>query len=266
MADNISIFGSPRVPRRLQPEPAISRKRQSRKKQQSRPLSIRIVAGQPLIRDLLTEWLNRISGTAELDTVTSTRQLALQLRGEQAALPDLVVIGCPTSSVDEIRAEASHAALLPSGVPVVVVADCEDSGLIVGLLRQGVRGYIPTRLEPDVADAAVRLVLAGGIFVPACVLSSAALADDPPCQRNAESAETGHALGLTPRETEVLMALKDGLSNRRIATTLGISESTVVSHIRNLMRKVGATNRTEAVYMALRRLGAAHSADGADNS
>lgn len=264
MADNISIFGGPRAPRHLQPEPTVSNKR--KRSNRSRRLTIRIVASQPLIRDLLTEWLNRIGGNAELSTVASTKRLCILLGSEGAVRPDLVVIGCPALSADEIRAEVFHAALLPSGVPVIVVADCENRGLIAGLLGQGIRGYVPTRLEPDVADAAIRLVLAGGTFVPPCVLPQVPVAEDPPAEPNGEAANAEHALGLTRREVEVLMALKEGMSNRHIAGSLGISESTVVSHIRNLMRKVGATNRTEAVYMALRRLGATQPPGGPDES
>lgn len=264
MADNVSLFSGPRPQRRFHPEPVISDEPAKKRERQSpRRLSIAVVAGLPLIRDLLIQWLNH--GNAAITTFASTEDLVRHLQGDGAPRLDLVVIGCPTLTSEEIRAAVP--AQLPGGAPIIVVASAEESGLIAGLIQQGVRGYVPTRLEPDVADAAVKLVLAGGVYLPPCAMGQPATVTDgagaaEPSGDLAKLAE--RVLGLTHREAEVLMALKAGLSNRDMSGALGISESTVMVHIRNLMHKVGASNRTQAVYMALRRLnGARATAAGA---
>lgn len=77
--------------------------------------------------------------------------------------------------------------------------------------------------------------------------------------------EQGHPgwrrLGLTPREEDVLALLSRGHSNRQIARSLAISENTAMVHVRNLMRKLGATNRTQAVFNARRALGSQREAE-----
>lgn len=257
MADNVSIFGGPRSPLSSRPLAEESRQRAKRVRRSTPRLSITIVAGQPLVRDLLAQWLNRACGNAVVRALASTDELVRHLCADGAPPTDLVVIGCAALPAEEISATVPHAAMLPAGVPVMVVADAEEAALITALIRQGLRGYVPTRIEPDVADAAVRLVLAGGTYVPPCAVLRSAPGGDAADATVAARDPIGMAeriLGLTRREAEVLAALKVGMSNRGISDALGISESTVTIHVRNLMRKMGATNRTEAVYMALRQL------------
>ncbi len=64
---------------------------------------------------------------------------------------------------------------------------------------------------------------------------------------------TGHATGLTARELDVLRLLARGRSNRAIATELRISENTAANHVRSILIKTGATNRTQVAMMAVSR-------------
>ena len=89
--------------------------------------------------------------------------------------------------------------------------------------------------------AAIRLVKAGGTFVPVDLLLAPRTDRMPPQQNR-----------LTSRQGAVLNHLQQGKANKIIAYELGMSESTVKVHVRNIMHKMGATNRTQAAYNARR--------------
>jgi DNA-binding NarL/FixJ family response regulator len=90
----------------------------------------------------------------------------------------------------------------------------------------------------------MRLVQAGGVFVPASSLIKAKRTNDT---------ETSSQVGdvkLTPRQRAVVEALRKGKANKIIAYELSMCESTVKVHVRNIMRKFNATNRTEVAFKA----------------
>jgi DNA-binding NarL/FixJ family response regulator len=128
-------------------------------------------------------------------------------------------------------------------IPVVVLSSHAwkvDPHQLRAVLSAGARGFIPSagmNIQP--AIAAIRLVRDGGSFAPAD------LAVDK--KRGGEAAVPAR-IKLTLRENEVLSHLRHGQSNKIIAYELGMSECTVKVHARNIMRKMGATNRTQAVY------------------
>jgi DNA-binding NarL/FixJ family response regulator len=127
-------------------------------------------------------------------------------------------------------------------IPIVLLSDNEDAENIREAFELGVRGYIPTSLASLVAVEAVRLVCAGGTFAPTAVLLSSwrarAGADDAPL-----------IAGFTQRQAQILSCLRRGMANKLIAYELNMCESTVKVHIRNIMKKLKATNRTQVVYL-----------------
>ncbi|HVV94037.1 MAG TPA: response regulator transcription factor [Hyphomicrobiales bacterium] len=127
--------------------------------------------------------------------------------------------------------------------PAILMSDIEDPDQILGALDNGARGYIPTSTSLDVVVEALRLVGAGGIFVPASSLISARRAGQAAGQRHG-----GHGM-FTPRQTAVLDALRHGKANKVIAFELNMRESTVKVHVRNIMRKLKARNRTEVAFL-----------------
>lgn len=128
-------------------------------------------------------------------------------------------------------------------VPVVVLADTDDLPQILKALECGVRGYIPTSVGIEVCVEAIGLAIAGGIFVPASsVLAMRHLIDS-----NSQGALPQAGM-FTLRQAEVVQALRRGKANKIIAYELNLRESTVKVHIRNIMKKLKATNRTEVAY------------------
>jgi DNA-binding NarL/FixJ family response regulator len=115
-----------------------------------------------------------------------------------------------------------------------------------------VRGYITTSIEAKVAFAALRLIRAGGSFIPANSLSKAVakLNSASDCARQ----ESIPGKDLTPRELLVVDLLREGTPNKVIATKLQMQESTVKVHVRSIMKKLGVANRTHAASVANRLL------------
>lgn len=134
------------------------------------------------------------------------------------------------------------------GVPVIILSDAKSAlqpRTIRNALKSGAQGFIPTRTtEMPVAFAAIRFVKAGGTFAPIDLLLSARP------ERAVAASEAPLRGRLTLRQMTVLTHLRQGKANKVIAHDLGMSESTVKVHVRNIMRKMGATNRTQAVYRA----------------
>jgi DNA-binding NarL/FixJ family response regulator len=129
-------------------------------------------------------------------------------------------------------------------VPVVILSDTDDPGQILRVLDCGARGYIPTSVGIAVCVEAIGLAVAGGIFIPA----SSFLAMKH-LVTNVGAVETPSLSGMfTLRQEEVVQALRKGKANKIIAFELNLRESTVKVHIRNIMKKLKATNRTEVAY------------------
>jgi DNA-binding NarL/FixJ family response regulator len=133
--------------------------------------------------------------------------------------------------------------------PAVILSDNEDPDLIVRMLGRNIRGYIPTSLPIDIVIQAMELARAGGVYVPASSLIAAHRVQEDP------SAAIHKPNGMfTVRQAAVVEALRRGKANKIIAYELNMRESTVKVHVRNIMKKLHATNRTEVAYLASRLL------------
>lgn len=194
---------------------------------------------------------------AELaETVTFTiamtaQELAEVLAGDDAmfdlALLDLSIPGANgLSHIEHARSE--HPSL-----PIVVLSGNEDAELMRRLLDLGVLGFIPKAYSPDVMLSAVRLVLAGGIYIPPMMLNQISGSSIPYASNGAATPvatpDSVDALRriLTERQVDVLRLLSQGKPNKLIARDLGISEGTVKIHLAAIYRALNVRNRTEAV-------------------
>jgi DNA-binding NarL/FixJ family response regulator len=127
--------------------------------------------------------------------------------------------------------------------PVILVSDAEDASIILRALASGARGYIPANLPLTVAIQAMQVVEAGGTYLPVTAL----LALQRSLSTVAASDHDARKI-LTSRQKAVLLALRQGKANKVIALELNMRESTVKVHVRNIMRKVNAKNRTEVSF------------------
>lgn len=191
----------------------------------------------------------------ELEQALATHADSLDL-----ALLDIAMPGTQGfEHVARLRAEAP-------GLPVIVLSGSEDAELMRALMDLGVLGFIPKAYSPDVMLSAIRLVLAGGLYIPPLLLASAQAqgwqpgAGSPasPGRDTAPHAGEAHSLDglrqlLTERQVDVMRLLSQGKPNKLIARDLGISEGTVKIHLAAIFRALNVRNRVEAV-VASRKL------------
>ena len=129
-------------------------------------------------------------------------------------------------------------------VPIVVLSDSDDLPQVLQMLEYGARGFIPSSVGIAVCIEAVGLAMAGGIFVPASTVQAMRHL----VGERSEATPRPLSGMFTPRQEAVVEALFKGKANKIIAYELNLRESTVKVHIRNIMKKLKATNRTEVAY------------------
>jgi DNA-binding NarL/FixJ family response regulator len=217
-------------------------------------VSIALIDPKPLTRRSISEMLAKALPDYVTIAASSCEEL-LDTRGRPIAEPRLVVIYVRSASVTDARVKNALECIkvrLPNA-PVIVFSDRDDVEDVNQALTCGLRGYIPTSVDAEVAFAALRLIHAGGTFIPAHALRSASGKPDI----DAESARRGllDVLDLTPREFCVLDLLREGKPNKLIAADLKMEEGTVKVHVRNILKKLHAANRTHAASVANRLLG-----------
>ena len=122
-------------------------------------------------------------------------------------------------------------------VVMLTTSDVEED--VYQSIECGALGYVQKEAPVDQILKAIRSAMAGDVF----------MSDDI---RQIYETRKG-AKGLSPRESEVLKAVADGLGNRQIGEKLGISENSVKMHLKRVFYKLGADDRTEAVNLALKR-------------
>lgn len=135
------------------------------------------------------------------------------------------------------------------GVPVVVMSGEERQDIIRSVIEAGASGFVSKSSTPAVLLAALRLILAGGTYLPPQLLlpgqnATAKSPDIPPGPEQAWS----DRLGLTERQLEVLLKAVHGKSNKIIARETSLAEGTVKAHLSAAFRVLGVANRTEAVF------------------
>lgn len=202
-------------------------------------MKILVCDDHALFREGLELVLGQLDGAAELASVGDAESALARVAADDAI--DLVLLDLQLPGMDGFAALERMRRDHP-GVPVVVLSASESPAHVRSALERGASGFIPKSTRGSVLLSALRLVLAGGIYVPPLVLEGApAPAADPKG-------------ALTGRQLEVLRLLARGLTNREIAAVLEIAEGTVKSHVMRVYEVLDVTNRTEAA-MRMRELG-----------
>lgn len=129
------------------------------------------------------------------------------------------------------------------GIPLAVVSGVDDPVQIRELIDEGALGFVPKTSSSDVLLAALKLIIAGGVYLP-----PAALDYVPPPDEDTQSGDIRDVL--SSRQTAVLLKAIQGKPNKVIARELDIAEGTVKAHLSLAFRALGVHNRTEAVFAA----------------
>jgi DNA-binding NarL/FixJ family response regulator len=139
------------------------------------------------------------------------------------------------------------------------MCDVDDSALMRGALERGAKAFLPSSTPGPLLVAILHLVIAGGVYAPpVMVMGLSANADEAAGRAGTndrrEQLIAENFPALTPRQRHVLALLSQGLTNRDIAGSLDMCENTVKAHVKQVMRKLNAENRTQAALMADRLL------------
>jgi DNA-binding NarL/FixJ family response regulator len=230
---------------------------------------MRLVLVEP--KALWRDWIDCILTTFVPDATVECAREIDEITGGKAAL---LVVGLDPRSMpplSELRANFAAMRRLCDGAPIAVILHSDDAALEMELVSLNVVGILQPALGMEIAIAALRLILVGGTFLP----PEAFRHNGAPASRNIGSEATPEKLPATPcdvqpaphaetaselrgndnlsagdveltsREQDVLKLLRAGRQNKIIAYQLGISESTVKVHLRNIMKKLHVSNRTQ---------------------
>ena len=212
-------------------------------------MKILIADDHALIRSGLRSELTGLAAAMEFIEAWDAESLRGALdrhRDVDLALVDLNMPGM--SGVPSIVALRARFPL----VPLVVVSGSDDAAQVRGVLRAGAAGFIPKSAMVQLVLPALRLVLAGGQYVPPQLVAAldAAAVRPNAASGGASSAAPDRLAALSPRQREVFHLLARGLSNKQIARELTISEGTVKSHIATIFDVLKVRNRVAAVAEA----------------
>jgi len=163
--------------------------------------------------------------------------------------PDVILMDIRMPDLDGIEATRRLTETDQNGPAVLVLTTFDDDENVFESLKAGAAGFLLKDAEPETLLGAIRSVAAGEALVDPSVTRRLIdrwvdLEDANPAPRDAST------MGLTDRETEVLVLLARGLSNRDIAERLFLSQATIKTHVSSLLGKLGVQSRVQAVILA----------------
>lgn len=199
---------------------------------------------QALYRAGLRQLLPDLSPEAEVVEAESIPEI--RERSEAGEAFDLII--ADLSFLDSAPGGLRIVAQACRAAPLVVLSTGEARADVARAFDSGARAFIPRASPSNVVLNILRLVLAGGVYLPPSVLEERAPA--------VPFAFPGGArpFGLTDRQLDVLALLAEGKTNRDIAWALGLAEGTIKIHVTAILKTLGVRNRTQAVIAASRLL------------
>jgi DNA-binding NarL/FixJ family response regulator len=175
-----------------------------------------------------------------VETLTSFSELDDRRTIESARL--VIISLDETDAQESVKALSIISDLAPS-LPTIVLSSKYNFEMMRAVIGYGAKGYIPMTMGFEIAVEAVRFVLAGGTYVPVECLLSAIPSAVAPSRPSVSGA-------ITSRELAVVRAIHQGKPNKIIAYELNMCESTVKVHVRHIMKKLRAKNRTDVAIKA----------------
>lgn len=220
-------------------------------KGQSKRVRIIVADNRRLCRECLRLLIETFDPDLEVSEATDAAEIAALLAEDpncSVVMYNLVVRGEEGIGFVQSLQEA-----IPN-IPLIVLCDFDDEEVMRQVMKGGAKAFLPSTTPSPVLISVLRLVIAGGTYVPASVLLGREGENRRPSlragQTDRESVIAQHFPLLTPRQRSVLALLSLGYMNRDIASELGMCENTVKAHVKQVMRKLEVDNRTQAALMA----------------
>jgi DNA-binding NarL/FixJ family response regulator len=203
------------------------------------PIRVVIVDDHAMLRAGLEQLL---AGEPDLEVVGKAADGAEAVALVRELRPDVVLMDLQMPGVDGVS--ATREIVSEELADVLVLTSYSDAERIVGALDAGALGYLLKDAEPEEVLRGIRAVARGESPINPRAARELLGARRTPSPAAAE---------LTPRETEVLALVRQGLANKQIARALGISQATVKAHLTSVFQRIGVTDRVQAAVWAERR-------------
>ena len=223
-------------------------------------MKVLVIDDHPLILSALKLVIQGLGGDVTVVGVGSARAARSALQAD--ADYDLVLLDLHLGDADGFEVLGEFRAAYPA-LPVVVVSASERPSDVIRAVDLGAMGFVPKRASNETLFEALHLVMSGGIYIPTMTMgverperkvrgdtASAGLSAALPGSAgngNPGTEKPLDALGLTPRQIDVLALLLKGYPNKLIARDLNVSVETVKDHVAAVLRTLGVASRTQAV-------------------
>lgn len=202
-------------------------------------IRVLVVDDHPMVRRGLATFL-KVFNDMELAGEAAHGEAAIRLCAELQ--PDVVLMDMVMPDMDGATA-TRHIRTRSQAIQVIALTSFKEESLVQSALQAGAIGYLLKDVSAEELAQAIRAAHAGRTTLsPEAAQALVHAASKPPVP----------GLDLTERERVVLALMVEGLNNTQIAARLTVSPSTVKSHVSNVLTKLGAASRTEAVTLALR--------------
>jgi DNA-binding NarL/FixJ family response regulator len=198
-------------------------------------MNILLADDQELVRETIAAFLRHEPGV-EVDVANDFPSALAAARREPKH--DLILLDYMMPGMNGLSGLAAMRAARPQ-TPVAILSGTAPRSVAEQALAEGAAGFLPKSMSTRTLVAALRFMAAGEVYAPMSMMTD----------REGPAASLAGAQ-LTPRETEVLRLLCQGLANKEIARELDLQEVTVKLHVKTLYRKIGARNRTHAAMIA----------------
>ena len=201
---------------------------------------------------LLREGIRRVlSYEDDLEVVGEAEDGEDAIKQTQKLMPDILLldINMPVKNGIEVAKELSSKKV---SIKIIALTIHDGDNYILELLKNGALGYILKDVEPDVLIHAIHVVNGGNAYVYPKIAERIGANGEGSVEKTRLLCKKHRPAGITAREMDVLSCIGEGLSNQEIADRLCVSEKTVKNHLTSIFKKLGVTDRTQALVYVLK--------------
>ncbi len=214
-------------------------------------MKILVVDDHPLVREAMAQLVMQLGNPIEVLEAPDCSSALILARAHPDL--DLILLDLNLPGLRGIPALQRFRQDHPT-MPVVVVSMFRDRDTVTDVMRNGAAGFIPKASGRETIVNALRLVLAGSVYVPPEMALNEVFSEDALPVGLRSHAKSASGIGLTVRQGQVLALVMKGLANKEICRDLGLAERTVKAHLTAVLNALKVTSRTQAV-IAANRLG-----------